>query len=59
MASGNMSPSEVRSTVNALDESKKTTTPKAVQKGTSLGGTSNAGGHKESGFHRGPNGGKE
>ena len=50
MANSNMSPSDVRSTVNAIDESCPTKNPKAVQKGMMLGGKSSAGNHVESGF---------
>jgi len=57
MATGGMSPEEVRSTVSKLDDSKPTSTPKAVQKGCRLGEKSGAGGHVESEF-RAPNGGK-
>ena len=55
MANSNMSPSDVRSTVNAIDESCPTKNAKAVQKGTMLGGRSSAGGMKESGFMEAPN----
>jgi hypothetical protein len=58
MANGGMSPNEVRSTVNSVDKSEKTTNTKAIQKGCNLGGKSSSGSMKESGFKRGPNQGK-
>ena len=53
-ANGGMTPESVKSTVNSLEMSKKAENPKAVMKGTNLGGKSNSGGLKESGFMRGP-----
>jgi hypothetical protein len=57
MATGGMSPEEVKSTVTKIDESKPTTNAKAVMKGCRLGEKSGAGGHVESTFHA-PNSGK-
>jgi hypothetical protein len=58
MATGGMSPEEVRSTVSKLDESKPTSPAKAVMKGERLGEKSGAGGHVESEF-RAPKSGKK
>lgn len=54
MATGGMSPSEVKSTVSGIDKSEKTTNAKAVQSGCQLGGKSGVGDMKESAFKRGP-----
>lgn len=53
MGSGNMSPEEVKSTVNSIDMSNKTENSKAIQSGCQTEGRSSAGGHKESGFKHG------
>ena len=59
MANSNMTPSDVRSTVSSIDESKKTTPAKAIQKGTRLGDKAAAGDHVESGFREPKKGGQK
>ena len=54
-----MTPSDVRSTVSSIDESKKTTPAKAIQKGTRLGDKAAAGDHVESGFREPKKGGQK